>query len=115
MTRHQRTLARLDRMVAEAEGLCVKAFDRADAASVVPDAVVSISFRTVLDRPMRGWITEAEAALKSASTERHPICGQRADELRRLVDTANAAILARSDRGDFWNAFYRLARGSPSA
>lgn len=64
---------------------------------------------------MRGWIAEAEAALKSASMERHPICGQRADELRRLVDTANAAILARSDRGDFWNAFYRLARGSPSA
>ncbi len=112
MTRHQRTLARLDRMVAEAESLCARACDQAAAASVGPDAVVAMAFRTVLDRPMRGWIAEAEAALKLASTERHPICGQRADELRRLVDTANAAILARSDRRDFWNAFYRLAGGN---
>ena len=109
---HQQTLARLDLLVAEARDLCARARDVRPADPLDPDAVIPIAFQTVLGRQVRDWMHRAEMMVRTVKRDGDTLCGDRANELRRLIDAANVAILKRSDSRESWNAFYRTARES---
>jgi hypothetical protein len=107
MPTHHQTLARLDLLVAEARDLCSRA---QDVRPGVPDAAIPLAFRTVLGRQVRDWMLRAERMVRTVKPDGDTLCGQRASEVRRLVDAANVAMMKRSDSGESWNAFQRSAR-----
>jgi hypothetical protein len=107
MPTHHQTLARLDLLVSEAHDLCARAQEvRPDE----PDAAIPLAFRTVLGRQVRDWMIRAEKMVRTVKPGGDTLCGQRASEVRRLIDAANVAILKRSDDGKSWNEFRRSAR-----
>jgi hypothetical protein len=97
---HERLLARLDRSMAEARELC----DRAEELD--PEGEFSDAFETVLARPTRVWMNRAEALVRTVHPAGDTICGARAKELRKLVDSASVAMLRRES----WRGFYRQAQ-----
>src|SRR5437016_2881384 len=101
MPGHHRTLAQLDVLVSEARELCARAQGARLAderrAALDPGAVIHYAFQTVLVRQVRDWMHRAEKTVRTVKGSGDTICGERANELRRLVDTANVAMLKRSD------------------
>jgi len=110
MPNHHQTLARLDLLVSEACDLCDRASAARGGAASDPEAAVPFAFQTVLGREVRKWLHRAEAGIRTVKPDADKQCGQRAVELRRLVDNANVAVLKRSESGEAWNAFYRSTR-----
>ncbi len=123
MPSHSQTLARLDRLVAEARDLCRRAqdvgVDEARRGTLGEDEVIPLAFRTVLGRQVLDWMHRAEATVRTVKAGGDTLCGERARELRRLIDTANVAVLKRSNGHEAWNTFWRSTRdiqvsGSPA-
>jgi hypothetical protein len=102
---HDRLLASLDQLVAEARDLCARACPRAGD----PDAVAH-AFQTALARPTRDWMHRAERKVRTVRPSRDTLCGARAYELRQLVDCANVAMMKQYDGREAWNAFYHSAQ-----
>jgi hypothetical protein len=109
---HDRLLARLDRSVAEALELCERA---EDLYPDDPDGALADAFRTALARPARDWMRRAEALLGTVRSGTDTVCGVRAIQLRRLVDTANVAAMRPADSRECWREFYRSARAIGAA
>jgi len=114
MPSHSQTLARLDLLVAEARDLCRRAQDVGGAegwrGSLGQDEAIPLAFRTVLGRQVLDWMHRAEAAVRTVKPGGDTLCGERARELRRLIDTANVAVLKRSNGHEAWNMFWRSTR-----
>lgn len=114
MPSHSQTLARLDLLVAEARDLCRRAedvrLDEGRRGALGQDETIPLAFRTVLGREVLNWMHRAEAAVRTVKPGGDTLCGERARELRRLIDTANVAVLKRSNGGEAWNRFWRSTR-----
>jgi hypothetical protein len=57
----------------------------------------------------------AESMVRTVKPGADRLCGQRAIELRRLIDTANVAMLKPSEGREGWHAFYRATRDTRHA
>jgi len=112
MSGHNQLLARLDLLISEASDLCdrAEAVDDARTGALGPEAMIPFAFRTVLHRRVLDWMHRSESVVREVKSAGDTICGERASELRGLIDTANVATMKRSDSGDSWNAFYRSTR-----
>jgi hypothetical protein len=109
MATHHQTLARLDLLISEARELC----DRAENARTgEPEAAVSVAFQTVLGRQVRDWMFRAEKMVRTVKPDGDRLCGQRASQLRSLIDISNVAMLRPSESRQSWAGFYHLARQS---
>jgi hypothetical protein len=106
MPTHHQTLARLDLLVSEACDLCNRA---EDVQPGNPEAAVPVAFQTVLGREVRDWMHRADNMVRTVKPDGDRVCGQRASELRRLIDTANVAMMKRPESRQSWVSFYRLA------
>jgi hypothetical protein len=97
----------------EARELCERAED------LCPDAAIAGAFQTALARPTRDWTRRAEAVAKTVSPRGDTVCGARAKELRRLIDTVNVALMRPNESRERWREFYHSTReiqvtGAPS-
>ena len=111
---HDRLLASLDGLVAEARDLCARALDvRPENSANDPDGAIAMAFQTVLARRTRDWMHRAERKVRTVGPSRDTMCGARAIELRRLIDQANVATMKPADSREAWRGFYLSVRQAP--
>jgi hypothetical protein len=106
---HDRLLGRLDGLVAEAHDLCTR------AEELCQDGIVADAFQTVLARPTRDWMQRAETVVESVRPSGDTICGARADEIRVLIDSANAAVMRLPNGREAWKKFHRSVLDCPKS
>lgn len=104
-TAHDRLLGRLDRLVAEARDLCMRAEQL--------EGSVADALQTVLARPTLDWMERAETVVATVRPGGATICGARAKELAVLVDSANVAIMRVPSGSEAWRGFYRSVLACP--
>jgi hypothetical protein len=83
------------------------------------DARIAFAFRGALSGPIRNWLRRAEQMLRTMKAN-SDIVGTAAstdlpNQLRHLVDCANAAMLTRSRSHHMWAAFHSAADGKTGA
>jgi hypothetical protein len=98
---HDRLLGKLDRLIAEARDLCMR------AEELCQDGSVAEAFQTVLARPTRDWMDRAETVVATVRSSNDTICGARAKELGALVDSANVAMMRQPPGREAWRSFSR--------
>ena len=122
-TNHQ-TVASLCQLLSEARDLSRRAQDL-DLKGVEPvtrqrwhsdgtaATSVSLAFQGSLARETRKWLRRAELAARMTKTDRgvidDPLTTDLLNQLRPLIDTANAAILRRSKNSCGWERFCSAA------
>ena len=104
-TAHDRLMARLDGLVAEARDLCM----RAEAL----EGTVADAFQTILARPTQDWMERAETVVATVRPGGDTICGARAKDLAVLVDSANVAVMRVPNGSEAWRGFYRSVLACP--
>jgi hypothetical protein len=109
----RRNALSLDGLLTEASELCARAervgreTDRLNEAG--PEAAVPVAFEGTLAREIRGWLRRAEDTVVSVKTDGDASGREGSNELRRLIDCANVAVLKRSAAPAAWVLFYQTS------
>jgi hypothetical protein len=135
MPSDHRTIAGLRQLLSEAGDLCRHAEDRHAEerlleepeknaiqhlyGQVTADARIAFDFRGSLARRLRNWLRRAEQTVRTAKTNSdivgNPASADLLNQLRHLVDVANAATLRRSQSHHTWTAFRSAVDGRTGA
>jgi hypothetical protein len=107
---HHRLLSRLDLLVDEARALCAQAEDVPPNDARGSDPAIAFAFQTVLGQQTRDWMRRAERTVKTVRPSGDTLCGARAHELRKLIDSANVAMMRPAESRECWSEFYRSTR-----
>ena len=130
MPSDHRTVAGLRQLLSEAGELCRHAEERFleepekiaiqhRYGQVTANARIAFAFGGSLATRIRNWLRRAEQTVKIAKTNAdivgNPTSAELLNQLRYLVDVANAAILRRSRNHHTWAAFRSAADGRTGA